>query len=142
MDIQDFHFTSRLKVHWGDMDAAQHVNNSMYFRYVETARVEYFAAIGWVALLKNEHIGPILSETHARYKRPLVFPDEIIVGVKTTSIEPDRFHMSYAIYSESQACVTTELTGTIVAYDYREKKKAILPQAVIDGIRRVEQNSL
>jgi acyl-CoA thioester hydrolase len=32
--IQPF-YSSQIPVRWGDMDAFGHVNNAMYFRYVE-----------------------------------------------------------------------------------------------------------
>lgn len=138
MDIADFKFTTRLQVQWGDMDAAQHVNNIMYFRYVETTRVEYFRAINWYDSFSAHTTGPILAETYARYRRPLFYPDTIVVGAKTTSIEADRFYMTYGIYSEQQGVISTELTGTIVAFDYKLQKKTLLPQEVVEKIRQLE----
>ena len=33
-------------VRWGDMDAMGHVNNAVYFRYLETVRIDWFRSIG------------------------------------------------------------------------------------------------
>ena len=35
-----------IPIRWGDMDAMGHVNNTVYFRYMETLRIDWFAAIG------------------------------------------------------------------------------------------------
>ncbi len=35
-------------VAWGDMDAYGHVNNVVYFRYFEQARIAYLERIGWL----------------------------------------------------------------------------------------------
>ena len=37
-----FPFHTRIQVAWGEMDALQHVNNVVYFRYFETARIDFF----------------------------------------------------------------------------------------------------
>src|SRR5881396_95323 len=49
-----------LPVQWGDQDAFGHVNNVVYFRWMESARIEYFrqAAIGSTS---NQGVGPILA---------------------------------------------------------------------------------
>ena len=40
-------FETRFPVRWGDMDVMGHVNNTMYFRYMESARIDWLAAIIW-----------------------------------------------------------------------------------------------
>ena len=42
---------------WGDMDAFGHINNTVYFRYFEDARIAYFDfGSGWViSMLINAH---------------------------------------------------------------------------------------
>ena len=43
--LEDFNVIVEQKVAWGEMDALSHVNNAVYFRYFETARIEYFDQI-------------------------------------------------------------------------------------------------
>ena len=50
---------------WGDMDSYQHVNNVVYFRYFENARLEYFRRLDWFEYEKQTGIGPILAATQA-----------------------------------------------------------------------------
>ena len=35
-----------IPIRWGDMDAMGHVNNTTYFRYMETVRIDWMHAIG------------------------------------------------------------------------------------------------
>ena len=51
---------------WGDMDSYHHVNNVVYFRYFENARLEYFRRLGWFEFEKETGVGPILAATKAR----------------------------------------------------------------------------
>ena len=37
--------TTTIKMRWGDMDALGHLNNTYYFRYMETARLEWLESI-------------------------------------------------------------------------------------------------
>ena len=68
----------QIPVQWGDMDAFQHVNNTVYFRYFENARLEYFRRPGWFEFERATGIGPILASTQARFRRPLTYPDTIV----------------------------------------------------------------
>jgi len=36
-----------IPIRWGDMDAMGHVNNTVYFRYLETIRIDWFDKIGF-----------------------------------------------------------------------------------------------
>src|SRR5215831_6060022 len=107
---------------WGEMDAYQHVNNIVYFRYFENARLEYVRRLDWPALEKNTGIGPILQAVHARFRRALTYPDAIAIGARLLSLEADRFVLEHKIVSEAQGEVVTEGQGTIVTFDYRNGK--------------------
>ena len=48
-------------VQWGDQDAFGHVNNTIYFRWFETVRIEYFERIGFNALLTSERIDAVFT---------------------------------------------------------------------------------
>ncbi|MCI0380010.1 MAG: acyl-CoA thioesterase, partial [Gemmataceae bacterium] len=72
---------------WGDMDAYQHVNNTVYFRYFENARLEYFRRLDWFTFERETGIGPILQATHARFRIALAYPDSVSIGARLTSIE-------------------------------------------------------
>ena len=39
-------FETRFPIRWGDMDAMGHVNNAVYFRYMETVRIEWMTQAG------------------------------------------------------------------------------------------------
>ncbi len=112
-----------LTVQWGDMDAFGHVNNTMYFRYFETARLAYFQKLGLLDEMKKIKIGPILAATDCQFKRALVYPDQIIAGASITEKHSHGFMMAYGIYSQNQATITSLGTGRIVMIDYSNGAK-------------------
>ncbi|MFW6242474.1 MAG: acyl-CoA thioesterase, partial [Thermodesulfobacteriota bacterium] len=86
-----------IPVAWGEMDAFGHVNNIIYFRYFESARIAYFDHVGYEALMEEEGLGPILAATSCRYRVPLTFPDTVSVGARVASVDTDRFRMEYRV---------------------------------------------
>ena len=117
---------------WGDMDSYRHVNNVVYFRYFENARLEYFRRLDWFAFEKESGVGPILAATQARFRKPLTYPDVILIGARVPEVSRDRLTMEHRIVSRRLGAVATEGEGTIVTYDYGRGAKAAVP----DELRR------
>ena len=114
-------------VAWGEMDAFGHVNNVVYFRYFENARIEFLRRIKFV---DNREIGPILASTHCRFRRPVTYPDQLLVGVRATELDDDRFTIEYRLASEELGEVAAEGGAVVVSYDYQAGRKAPLPAEV------------
>lgn len=120
---------------WGEMDYYRHVNNVVYFRYFENARLEYFRRLDWFEYEKQTGVGPILASTQAKFRRALNYPDTISIGVRVSSFAEDRFTMDYIVVSHAQQAVATEGQGIIVTYHYAEGKKVPVPEELR---RRIE----
>lgn len=67
----------QLPILWGDMDALGHVNNTMYFRYMEQARVDWINAIR--GEVSNADDGPVIANAFFNFYQPLVFPGDALV---------------------------------------------------------------
>jgi acyl-CoA thioester hydrolase len=70
----------RIPIRWGDMDAMGHVNNTVYFRYMEQAR------IGWFDALVPEEAawrstGIVIVNASCNFKRPINYPGTVEVRV-------------------------------------------------------------
>ena len=89
--LSAFPVVLEIPVAWGDMDAMLHVNNTVYMRWFECARVEYFSRIGWELNASGDGPGPILASTSCVFKRPIAYPDRVWVGARCDPPETDRF---------------------------------------------------
>lgn len=127
---------------WGDMDALQHVNNVVYFRHFESVRVKYLEMIDFLAIENTSGIGPILASTQCRYKIPLTYPDHVSVGAKLEQLGEDRFVMAYSTVSHRQNKVAAVGRGEVVAFDYRNNRKALIPEGVRTRITHIEKQIL
>ena len=112
------------RVAWGEMDAYAHLNNIVFFRYFENARIDFFNSLGNFRSGLPESIGPILADTSCKYKAPVTFPDTCYSGARVTEIREYDFLMEYAIFSKTQNCVVATGTGRVVSYDYVNNCKA------------------
>lgn len=135
--LKDYPCIIAQQVQWGDMDAANHVNNTVYFRYFESARIEFFNQIGFMDFSGDEGVGPILAETNCKYKAPLTFPDNIKITARILpeSITEYGFIMQHVVYSEKLQRIAAEGTSRIVCYDYKNKRKAPIPNDLIEQLR-------
>lgn len=70
-------FETHIAVRWGDMDAMGHVNNATYFRYMETARIDWFRSIGCVPDAQGE--GPVIVNAFCNFYRQFEYPDEVVL---------------------------------------------------------------
>lgn len=126
-------------VAWGEMDSLQHVNNIVYFRYFESARMAYFERLGFWEYMEETGVGPILAATQCKFRVPLTYPDTVSVGARVSEIEGDRFVMKYVVVSRRQGRAAAEGEGLVVAYDYRGLRKAALPDEIRKRIEALEK---
>lgn len=126
---------------WGDQDAYGHVNNTVYLRWCETARIDYLRQVGlWVDLADG--IGPILASITCDYRRPLTYPDTIRVGSRVTKIGNTSFRMEHRIWSDRQKAVAADAHSTIVVLDYSDKKPVRVPDAARQAVEAFEGRTL
>jgi acyl-CoA thioester hydrolase len=123
---------------WGEMDSYRHVNNVVYFRYFENARLEYFRRLDWFEYERQTGIGPILSKTDGRFRKPLAYPDKVAIGARIATLGEDRMSMDYLLVSYQLGDVAAEGHGTIVTYNYAEGKKAPVPEELRRRIVELE----
>ncbi|MFC1519497.1 acyl-CoA thioesterase [Pseudomonadota bacterium] len=127
---------TEIPVAWGEMDALNHVNNAVYFRYFETARIDFFSQINMMDELKKTSVGPVLSETQAKFKRPVTFPDTLLVGITISDIKQDRFMMHYRVFSKAQQAITTTGSAKVVMFNFKTGQKATLTAELLAALEQ------
>ncbi len=125
-------------VAWGEMDAFGHVNNTVYFRYFENARIAYFRNLELMEHMHATGIGPILAHTQCRFRLPLTHPDAVAVGARVASLGADRFRMAYRVVSRGHRAVAADGDGLLVIFDYRKNMKAPMPEVLRQRILAME----
>jgi acyl-CoA thioester hydrolase len=121
--------TMRMPIRWGDMDAMGHVNNTVYFRYLESARIEWFREAGFEPDPKGE--GPVIINAHCTFIKQLKYPGEI--EVRTYVGPPGR--SSFETYHEIRRVDEPELISAeggakVVWINFPIEKSMPLPERV------------
>jgi acyl-CoA thioester hydrolase len=136
--LAGFPVTVEIPVAWAEMDVFGHVNNTVFLRWFESARIEYLRRIGLADAGPGVVVGPIVHSTHCRFRRPVIFPDRVLAGARVTEVSEDRFVMEYRVTSRAQGAVVADGGAVVVAYDYVHASKTPLPAAVREAIERLE----
>jgi uncharacterized protein YceH (UPF0502 family)/acyl-CoA thioesterase FadM len=69
-------FEMTMPIRWGDMDAMGHVNNTVYFRYLEIIRIAWCDSIGCRPDPQGE--GPVIVNAFCNFHRQLEYPGELL----------------------------------------------------------------
>ncbi len=143
IQLSDYLFQSSYKVLWGQMDAARHVNNLVYLKWAEAARIEYFEKMNMATGFTGEggQTGPILGWQECKYIFPMTSPDVAIVGIKTTEILKDRFILESSIFSEKHGRIAAVSRQSVIPYDYKNLRKTALPESWKKAIEILEKRT-
>ena len=124
--------TMRMPIRWGDMDAMGHVNNTVYFRYFETARIAWFEQFGCAPDAGGQ--GPVIVSASCSFLKQLTYPGEI--EVRTLVGPPGRssFGMTHEIRligADGQAgALHAEGGAKVVWVDFPAQKSVPLPEPI------------
>ncbi len=118
-------FETVVTVRWGDMDALGHVNNAVYFSYMEQARIDWLATMQDKLDLKGQ--GPILATARCQYHKPLHYPADLRIRLSNEPPGNRSFLLRYAMFLEDESLVAEGET-VIVWMDFSQGKAVPLPQ--------------
>ena len=124
-----------IHVRWGDMDALGHVNNAMYFRYMESARVAYLSKIG--ILLGHENESFVLANTMCNFILPTSYPATLSIETYVSKLgnsSVDFIHRFMNI-GKGNEMVAVGL-ATAVWVNLLKNKAITLPKTIIDKLDR------
>jgi acyl-CoA thioester hydrolase len=126
-------------VAWGDMDAFGHVNNSVFLRWFESARIAYLEEIGMLERMERERVGPIVARMACDYRRALEYPDEVEVTATVSRLGRSSFAMGYRAHSRRLGVLAAEGEGVIVLFDYAAGRAVPLGPELRTAIEALEQ---
>ncbi len=101
---------------WADMDAFGHVNNVVFLRYLEEARIDLFFRAASTASAGSFSTGSVVARHEIEYRRPLTYrPEPVIVEMWVTRLGGASIHVAYEVKDED--VVYAWATSVVVVYD-------------------------
>lgn len=137
-EIDSFPVRLDIPLQWGDMDAAQHVNNVRYLRWTESSRIAFFEKFG-MGVDFAIGVAPILAWHDFKYIFPLTFPDTAIVTCGVAKVEANEFTLESRIYSTKYNRIAGISMQRIKSYDYQALAKVDLPQSWVEGLQKAQE---
>lgn len=116
-------------VRWRDMDSFGHVNNAKYVSYLEEARIRWL--VGVPGLDMKGPVLPVVVNTNVNYRRPIVWPDDIVVELFVERLGNSSVTIGHRIVDLKDEGILYSDGNVVVTWmDTRTGKSALLPDAI------------
>jgi len=115
-----------IPIRWGDMDAMNHVNNTIYFRYLETARVDWMHSIAAMPTPAGE--GPVIVNAFCNFYKQLEYPGDVLIKMYTSDPARTTFETWATMERADRPGIICAAGGaTTIWVDFPKQKAIALP---------------
>ena len=135
-----FRFHHRLQARFRDCDLFGHVNNAVYFTYMEEARWAYWRELTGDAV-QDRLPGLILARAECDFIRPVRPGERIVIWLGTTRIGSTSLSIDCEMLDEQGAAVARG-KAVMVTYDYAASKPVPVPDWCRARIEEYEGRNL
>jgi len=127
----------RIAIRWGDMDAMGHVNNTVYFRYMEQARISWFGRLvpgdeAW------QSTGIVIANASCNYKRALTYPGTVEVRLFVGAPGGSSVPTHYELRLEGDRHLYADGAAVVVFVDMATQKSRRIPEEIRARLERAE----
>lgn len=139
--LDSFKYKTVIETRFTDFDMMGHVNNAVYFTYMEIARAKYWNhAIQW----DWKKTGVVIAQATLDYILPVFIEDKISMYVRTSRIGRSSFDLEYLLVKlvNGQEQVCNRGKTTCVAFDYASKSSFPIPKNEKERMIAFEQLEL
>src|SRR3970040_1740692 len=117
----------RIAIRWGDMDAMGHVNNTVYFRYMEQARISWFDTLvpqdeAW------KSTGLVIANASCNFRKPINYPGTVEVRVLAGPPAGSSVATYYELLVDEELCA--DGAATVVFIDMERQKPVRIPERI------------
>jgi len=120
--VDGFPFVFREDVRFRDLDGMGHVNNAVFFTYMESARIAYLEALGAGS---NPQEGLILARIEVDFRSPISLGERVEVGVRPSRLGTKSFELEYEVRADGR--LAAEARSVLVGYDYARGESVEIP---------------
>ena len=120
-----FPFVHREVVRFRDLDPMGHVNNAVYFTWIETARIEFMRRVGAFDQPDTREMSMILARVELDFRSAAGFGDEVEIGVRVARLGTKSFELEHELRSDDR--VVAEARTVLVAFDYDSNESKEIP---------------
>jgi len=130
-------FIERLPIRWGDMDAMGHVNNTVYFRFMEQTRIRWFESLhrqgeAW------KGTGIVIANASCNYRRAMTYPGTVEVRLFVGKLGGASVETTYELRVDDDPVPYADGAATVVFIDMATQKSRRIPDAIREMLQRAQ----
>lgn len=129
-----------LQVRFRDIDAFKHVNNAVFFSYVEQARIHYLLDV-LEPDRPLDRLPLILARVELDYRSPITFGEQVGIATRVDRIGRSSIAMSHRMTAGPEARLAGEVHTVLVTYDYDSARPVPVPDEWRTKIEQYEQRT-
>jgi acyl-CoA thioester hydrolase len=126
-----------LRIDWSELDYFGHVNNVMFYKYVQASRVHYWDSLGLTEFHREHNIGPMLASCKCDFRKPLFYPGQVKISAGLAFVKNTSFGLIHEIRNE-RGELAAEASDVMVMYDFNEDHKVPIPDWMRDAMARMD----
>jgi len=128
-------FRMRRPVEWGDIDGAQHVNNTAYLAFMEDCGIRVAAAHGWpVARMQAEGFAAVARRHQIEYRQPALLDDELELATWLSDVERTSAVRHYTVRRVSDGALLVRARSLLAWVDMETEQPVAIPAAFLEDI--------
>ena len=122
----EYRHRTHVQVRFRDIDAFGHVNNAVFFSYVELARIRYLLDVLQPAT-RFDRLPLILARVELDFRSPIEFGEEVSVETRVERIGRTSFAMRHRMTAGTEGRLAGDVQTVLVAYDYGSHRPIPVP---------------
>ncbi len=143
--IDDYRCHAPVQIRFKDLDAMGHVNNAVYFTYLELGREAYMGAMeypdpGEGAIF--DRFPFILAEISCRFLLPIMLDDRVTTHLRVDRLGTKSWSFEYLLARDADGAALATGRSTQVFFDYAQRQSRAIPDWFAEAVERFEGRAL
>lgn len=127
MELNGLQISHELRIDWSELDYFKHVNNVSFFKYIQSARVNFWDQTGLTDFHLKTNCGAMLASTHCDFKQPLFYPGTVKISTRVGFIKNTSFGFQHTL-TNSAGEIVAEALDIMVMFDFANNTKITIPE--------------
>ena len=121
--------TLKLRIDWSELDLFGHVNNVMFLKYIQAARVSYWERTILYQRYLDEKKGPMLASVTCDFRKPLFYPGDVIIKTGLAFVGNTSFGLNHQLFNDQNELVA-ESKDVMVYFNFITNTKMEVPEDI------------
>lgn len=135
-ELSQYPIRRTIHTRWADNDQYGHVNNAVYYMYVDTAVNGWLMDATKTDVSQLSSIGIVVSSS-CQYMAPVGFPDVLEVGLATSRIGRTSISYHLAVFRQADALLCAQAEFVHVYVDRDSRRPVPIPDVIRQAVSQL-----